>query len=101
MAIAAVDIEPKIRALVGDVAAMTGDGLVTLERARLVTPRLGTGALRDLDGHNGDAAKLTVYVGRQERIDGKAGALRDMRPVVSARIRRCHSASRRRRHRAR
>ncbi len=75
VAIAAVDTEPKIRSLVNDVAAMTGRGLVTLERARLVTPQLGTSVPRDLiddnGGHNGDAAKLTVYVGRQERVAGK------------------------------
>jgi PII-like signaling protein len=71
VAIAAVDTEPKIRSLVGDVAAMTGDGLLTLERARLVTRQLGNGTLSGFDGHNGDAAKLTVYVGRQERIAGK------------------------------
>ena len=70
VAIAAVDTEPKIRSLVGDVAAMTGRGLLTLERARLVTPQRG--ALDDVGSHNGDAAKLTVYVGRQERIAGKA-----------------------------
>src|SRR5205807_1326525 len=68
VAIAAVDIEPKIRSLVDDVGAMTGRGLLTLERARLVTRQLGTDALADVDHHNGDAAKLTVYVGRQERI---------------------------------
>jgi PII-like signaling protein len=71
VAIAAVDVEPKIRSLVDDVAAMTDSGLVTLERARLVTRQLGTDALRDIDSHNGDAAKLTVYVGRQERIAGR------------------------------
>jgi PII-like signaling protein len=71
VAVAAVDVEPKIRALVRDVAAMTGNGLLTLERARLVTPQLGNDALGDFDSHNGDAAKLTVYVGRQERIAGK------------------------------
>lgn len=74
VAIAAVDTEPKIRTLVNDVAAMTGRGLVTLERARLITPQLGASVLRDLSDqngvHNGDAAKLTVYVGRQERIAG-------------------------------
>src|SRR5271163_1904920 len=75
VAIAAIDVEPKIRSLVNDVIAMTGRGLVTLERARLVTRQLGTNVLRDLgdqDGaHNGDAAKLTVYVGRQERVAGR------------------------------
>jgi PII-like signaling protein len=71
--VAAVDVEPKIRSLVADVAAMTGSGLVTLERARLITRDLGTDALSDFDSHNGDAAKLTMYVGRQERISGKPG----------------------------
>jgi PII-like signaling protein len=71
VAIAAVDVEPKIRSLVDDVAAMTGRGLLTLERARLVTRQRGADALGNFDAHNGDAAKLTVYVGRQERIAGK------------------------------
>jgi PII-like signaling protein len=71
VAIAAVDVEPKIRSLVDDVNAMTDRGLLTLERARLVTRELGTDALRNFDSHNGDAAKLTVYVGRQERVAGK------------------------------
>jgi PII-like signaling protein len=35
VAIAAVDVESKINGLVDDVVAMTGRGLVTLERARL------------------------------------------------------------------
>jgi PII-like signaling protein len=69
--VAAVDVEPKIRSLVDDVAAMTDRGLLTLERARLVTRQRGTDALSDFDGHKGDAAKLTVYVGRQERVAGK------------------------------
>ncbi|MEZ0350941.1 DUF190 domain-containing protein [Mycobacterium sp. pR1184] len=72
VAVAAVDVEPKIRSLVDDVAALTGRGLLTLERARLVTRQRGTDALGDFDAHNGDAAKLTVYVGRQERVAGKA-----------------------------
>ncbi|MCV7408412.1 hypothetical protein AWC05_05145 [Mycobacterium florentinum] len=72
IAIAAVDVEPKIRSLVDEVAALTARGLLTLERARLVTRERGTGALGDFDTHNGDAAKLTVYVGRQERVTGKA-----------------------------
>jgi PII-like signaling protein len=69
--VAAVDLQPKIRSVVDDVLAMTGRGLVTLERARLVTRDMGTTALRDFGSHNGDAAKLTVYVGRQERVAGK------------------------------
>jgi PII-like signaling protein len=65
VAIAAVDIESKISGLVDDVVAMTGRGLVTLERARLV----GDHDVLDL-GTTDDAVKLTVYVGRQERIGG-------------------------------
>jgi PII-like signaling protein len=72
VAIAAVDVEPKIRSVVDEVAALTGRGLLTLERARLFTRQRGADALGNLDAHNGDAAKLTVYVGRQERIAGKA-----------------------------
>jgi PII-like signaling protein len=62
VAIAAVDVESKISALVDDVVAMTGRGLVTLERARLI------GGNDDLGSVNGDAVKLTVYIGRQERL---------------------------------
>lgn len=64
VAIAAVDVESKISGLVDDVVAMTGHGLVTLERARLV------GGDDRPDPNDDDAVKLTVYVGRQERIGG-------------------------------
>jgi len=70
MTIVAVDVEPKIRSLVDDVIAMTERGLVTLERARLVTRDHDADALNDI-GQNGDGAKLTIYVGRQERVNGK------------------------------
>ncbi|WP_082930061.1 DUF190 domain-containing protein [Mycobacterium sp. 1164966.3] len=69
--VAAVDVESKIRSLVGDVTALTGNGLVTVERARLVTRLDAHGFDGYNDGQGGDGAKLTVYVGRQERIDGK------------------------------
>ena len=69
--IAAVDVEPKIRSLVDDVTAMTDRGLVTLERARLVTREGGAEALSGIGSRNGDGTKLTVYVGRQERVNGK------------------------------
>lgn len=64
VAVAAVDVESKINGLVDDVVAMTGHGLVTLERARL------SGGDDLLDVGSDDAVKLTVYVGRQERIGG-------------------------------
>jgi PII-like signaling protein len=63
--IAAVDVESKISGLVDDVVAMTGHGLVTLERARLVA---GGGAEGSGDD---DAVKLSVYIGRQERVGGQ------------------------------
>jgi PII-like signaling protein len=58
--VAAVDTADKIAGLVDQAVAMTTRGLVTLERARL--------------GHSihstPDTAKLTIYVGRQERVSG-------------------------------
>jgi PII-like signaling protein len=66
VAIAAVDVEAKISGLFEDVFAMTGHGLVTLERARLV------GGDNDvIDDGTADKVKLTVYLGRQERIGGQ------------------------------
>lgn len=64
VAIAAVDVESKITGLVDEVVAMTGRGLVTLERARLAGPDTVS------DSDSRDALKLTVYVGRQERVNG-------------------------------
>ena len=65
VAIAAVDAEAKISSLLDDVVTMTGRGLVTLERARLV------GGDDDVvDDGTADKVKLTLYVGRQERIGG-------------------------------
>jgi len=60
VAIAAVDTADKIAALAEQTVALTTRGLVTLERARLLTAaKVGT------------HTKLTVYVGRQHRIDGR------------------------------
>ncbi len=60
----AVDGRARIEALAPEAVRLTGSGLVTLERARLLTG--------DLDGHaaegNGGAAKVTIYLGRQERV---------------------------------
>lgn len=55
----AVDEPERIEALLPEAEAMLGDGLVTLERARTQAA-----------AHPGEA-KLTVYCGRQERIDGR------------------------------
>lgn len=62
--VAAVDTPETISALAGDLAAMTGSGLITLERARLLDDALSPVAMAD------DAVKLTVYLGRNRRYDG-------------------------------
>jgi PII-like signaling protein len=65
VAIVGVDMRTKIESLAGPVVEMTPRGLVTLERARLVDEEI-VGVDDKLD----DAIKLTVYVGRQERVFG-------------------------------
>ncbi len=63
----AVDTRPRIDALLKDVLQIKRRGLLTLERARLLTGELGPLELpEELD----EATKLTVYVGRQERVHG-------------------------------
>ena len=62
--VAAVDAADKLAAIADQVVAMTTRGLVTLERARLVgrsTADLATPA----------TAKLTIYIGRQDRVSGR------------------------------
>jgi PII-like signaling protein len=58
----AVDAAPRIEAAAGEVRALAFHGLVTLERARLMGGEDGLA----LEGET----KLTVYVGRQERVGG-------------------------------
>lgn len=64
VAIAAVDGPDTIAGLAGEIAAMTGSGLLTLERARLLDDDLTPAPMP------GDAVKLTVYLGRNRRHDG-------------------------------
>lgn len=63
----AVDTRPRIQALVGEVAALPGIGLITLERARLLQD--GVGDL-SLPGDLQEATRLTVFLGRKDRVDG-------------------------------
>ena len=64
----AVDTRQRIEAALAEVKQLRFAGLVTLERAWMITGRVGHVALP----WEGDAAtKLTVYVGRQERIVGR------------------------------
>jgi PII-like signaling protein len=63
----AVDRREKIEAVLKPVLAIKRRGLITLERARLVS---GNPVAPELPEELAEATKLTVYVGRQERIDG-------------------------------
>jgi PII-like signaling protein len=59
----AVDAPARIEALLDEVVALSGDGLITLERARMADAGV-TAAV-------GEEAKLTVHLGRGERADGQ------------------------------
>lgn len=69
VAVAAVDDSDTIRALVDEVVNMTASGLITLERARFVDGDVAAVPLPD-GSIAGDAVKLTVYVGRNRRVEG-------------------------------
>ncbi|BBY39806.1 hypothetical protein MMAN_39400 [Mycobacterium mantenii] len=67
VAVVAVDTRTKIEALLAPVLAVKQRGLVTLERARLLHDGIGPLQLpEDLRG----AVKLTIYVGRKQRVNG-------------------------------
>ncbi|MGP7998892.1 MAG: DUF190 domain-containing protein [Streptosporangiaceae bacterium] len=62
----AVDRRPRIEDVLAETLRLNSPGLVTLERARLLDGDLSmAGPAAEL----GDATKLTVYLGRQERAD--------------------------------
>lgn len=64
----AVDTRQRITAALDEVSRLAGDGLVTLERARMLT---GRDEPLQLPESLHDESKLTVYCGRQERANGK------------------------------
>jgi PII-like signaling protein len=66
----AVDSRSRIEPLVAATAELTGTGLVTLERARLLRDDIGPGDIEAvmLRERVHEETKLTVYVGRQERV---------------------------------
>jgi PII-like signaling protein len=72
MVTVAVDTRQRIEQALEEVAALTTHGLVTLERARLLTGRVGE--VRLPEGLV-EQAKLTVYVGRGERVGGRPAFL--------------------------
>ena len=61
----AVDTRERIEGALPEVIELQRSGLVTLERARLLTGDLGS---VELPQEPHEATKLTVYVGRQERV---------------------------------
>ena len=66
----AVDSRPRIEAVLGPTLDLNRTGLVTLERARLLTGTglTGEAGLATAPGDLPGESKLTVYLGRQERI---------------------------------
>jgi PII-like signaling protein len=66
----AVDSRSKIEPLVDPTARITGTGLVTLERARLLRCDDSTGEIEPvtLRDEVHEETKLTIYLGRQERV---------------------------------
>ncbi len=62
----AVDTRARIESLLEPVLQIKRWGLITLERARLLSGEIGEVQLPE---QLGEATKLTVYVGRQERVD--------------------------------
>lgn len=73
----AVDERERIEVARKEVGALAFDGLVTLERARLLTGRIES---LQLPAELREAAKLTVYLGRHQRVGGKLayGAVVDL-----------------------
>lgn len=68
----AVDTRPRIERLLEDVTQIKRRGLITLERARLLSDEIVPVTLPE-ELH--EATKLTAYVGRQERVYGMSAHL--------------------------
>jgi PII-like signaling protein len=68
----AVDSRERIEALLPELRAVLPGGLVTLERARITT---GIDADAPLPSDLREAAKLTLYLGRRERAEGRPAHL--------------------------
>lgn len=67
VAIVAVDTRSNIEGLLGSVLAIKQRGLVTLERARLLRGHIEP---LELPEELHEAVKLTIYVGRKDRVNG-------------------------------
>jgi PII-like signaling protein len=67
-----VDARERVEPVLTELRERFPEGLLTLERARMLTGRIGT---IDLPTDLQDATKLTIYCGRAERIYGKPAAI--------------------------
>jgi PII-like signaling protein len=65
MVLVAVDARHRIETALPEVGRVTRHGLLTVERARMLTGRIGPVALPE-EAH--EASKLTIYCGRHERV---------------------------------
>lgn len=63
----AVDSRPRIEAALDEITKLRFDGLITLERVRVV----GANDFTERPGEGAEATKLTVYLGRHQRVAGK------------------------------
>jgi PII-like signaling protein len=72
MVTVAVDTRQRIEQALEEVAALTTHGLVTLERARMLTGRVSEVRLPE---GLAEATKLTIYVGRDEQVAGRPAFL--------------------------
>ena len=61
----AIDTRPRVEAVLDELRAVQQTGLITLERARMLRGEIGPVVLPE-DLH--EATKLTIYVGRRERV---------------------------------
>jgi PII-like signaling protein len=68
----AVDTRERIQTLLDEVTELKRRGLVTLERARMLTCEMGPMSLPE---KLHEATKLTIYVGRQARVSGTPAQL--------------------------
>ena len=67
-----VDSRQRVEPVIEELRERVPGGLLTVERARMLTGRIGAIALpKELQG----AVKLTVYCGRAERVNGKPAAI--------------------------
>lgn len=68
----AVDTRERVEAILDDVVTVQRKGLVTLERARMLSGDIEPLSLPD--GHD-EATKVTIYVGRREQVYGEPAFL--------------------------